>query len=126
METCGEHGHNREPTVWFKSYYVVWKHTSGWKFCVGGVRLNRTMQYGNLRRRKEVRRPQPGLNRTMQYGNIISGCFTTMSCKFKSYYVVWKLNADKKSKNNGKSLNRTMQYGNAKTNIYTEGVAMFV
>ena len=36
------------------------------------IRLNRTMQYGNLRKMKTISGEVSGLNRTMQYGNYIS------------------------------------------------------
>ena len=49
----------------------------------------------------------------MQYGNFenlsTTGKYIT---KFKSYYVVWKPNKNRKYKQRGKRLNRTMQYGN--------------
>ena len=76
-----------------------------------------------------------GLNRTMQYGNLSPLSKATISYKFKSYYVVWKLfrfifycfcyvclnrtmqygNLFKEFRINvsANSLNRTMQYGNS-------------
>ena len=54
--------------------------------------LNRTMQYGNLKEKKEKK---------------------TNISEFKSYYVVWKQYfVDENKYIPGGSLNRTMQYGN--------------
>ena len=78
--------------VWFKSYYVVWKHTHIF-FLVSLLHcLNRTMQYGNTGSTLGIFLLQNSLNRTMQYGNQAGRVIgTPILFEFKSYYVVWKL-----------------------------------
>ena len=75
----------------FKSYYVVWKpylHHPLFSFV---ERLNRTMQYGNIKYKIKYIKYKNSLNRTMQYGN----------------------SEDEKTKLLSEGgLNRTMQYGN--------------
>ena len=57
------------------------------------------MQYGNCMRIENYENIEQGLNRTMQYGNQhtpFPGQATRM--KFKSYYVVWKLEEEEKKR----------------------------
>ena len=76
----------------FKSYYVVWKHSSSESRPNMLSRLNRTMQYGNSHLKTKKRK------------NFL---------RFKSYYVVWKPTSGRKFRRAVASLNRTMQYGNS-------------
>ena len=75
--------------------------------------LNRTMQYGNSTLLFLLQCSSQSLNRTMQYGNPIrKNLYTNTSSRFKSYYVVWKLDFSEYFVHNSLCLNRTMQYGN--------------
>ena len=53
----------------FKSYYVVWKLSDDEEAFATEFCLNRTMQYGNMTKKKKSRNLKTSLNRTMQYGN---------------------------------------------------------
>ena len=76
----------------FKSYYVVWKHSSNPDKLKHVLCLNRTMQYGNLKNNITDDERKESLNRTMQYGNETASQGGRSGAKmFKSYYVVWKL-----------------------------------
>ena len=55
--------------VVFKSYYVVWKPGHAWEEIYIHIRLNRTMQYGNVDPPDAEKKEEYSLNRTMQYGN---------------------------------------------------------
>ena len=76
----------------FKSYYVVWKQNTAVEGEYISLRLNRTMQYGNYTADDTPGNDLKRLNRTMQYGNVPTNIKRTMQiARFKSYYVVWKL-----------------------------------
>ena len=97
----------------FKSYYVVWKPTSGRKFRRAVVSLNRTMQYGNLHVALIISRKCIWFKSYyVVWKHYIAPSIFTPFPQFKSYYVVWKHNFSTIFGFFVNSLNRTMQYGN--------------
>ena len=68
METT-KYDKNKQNTMKFKSYYVVWKLSAAIQSLGATQSLNRTMQYGNSPMERMIAIRAAGLNRTMQYGN---------------------------------------------------------
>ena len=121
--------------ITFKSYYVVWKPLLFPLLLLLLLSLNRTMQYGNIIPASSSSFSRICLNRTMQYGNLCTAnphwkhlkrlnrtmqygnserrpSLRLYTCRFKSYYVVWKRPQTRGLLLFSKCLNRTMQYGN--------------
>ena len=118
----------------FKSYYVVWKRDYLSMHTDMGVRLNRTMQYGNSHRRLvKMWRKQFKSYYVVWKPSSTSFSFSCVDLfksyyvvwkptselslslshiSFKSYYVVWKHISVGQQQFPYYSLNRTMQYGN--------------
>ena len=97
----------------FKSYYVVWKPGSEWYYFVCLYLFKSYYVVWKPGRLTPLYFPSMGLNRTMQYGNMEKRrTVVRLTFAFKSYYVVWKPQAPHAPSPGSPCLNRTMQYGN--------------
>ena len=75
----------------FKSYYVVWKLNRSNILCYSIIQFKSYYVVWKPDRMFFQPYRKIRLNRTMQYGNIFNLLHICLGKKFKSYYVVWKL-----------------------------------